>query len=447
MKGKRIYNEWLGLLILSFFILHFSPSYALPMNISCPGAHEVDGVDTLFFFADEIHVQSKIGAVDWYATATGTPVQTGSEDFYPDDGGYYIVKNGVEYSPFYVFRCQTSALQMTVEANCDNTILRFTGDVNPYTYIRRNGTRGTYKRNCSVEYTALAWNGTEWADSAVLTTVTLSEAVRLPAMYTATPIQLCYDTDIRETLGLAPACVAGELVEDDVTAVAMQLTSLAVARGKEGEKSNELNRPTRQDIITATTSEDYSGALEVAFYTNPTPAVLFYRWTIYKASEVIATRNDKDIRYLFSEPGSYRVVCAVSNQQCVTDSMSMIVNISESYLAVPNFFTPGGSCPNAEFRVAYRSLREFHCWVYNRWGKLVFEWTDPAKGWDGTINGRLAADGAYYYVVRALGTDAPKNAGYIGIKATYQKKKQSGDQSVIGVYQLSGDINLIRCRK
>lgn len=422
-------------------------AYALPMNIECTGAHEVDGTDTLFFFADEIHVHSKIGAVDWHATATGAAVQTGSEDFYPENGGYYIVKDGVEYSPFYVFRCQTSALQMKVEANCDNTILRFTGDVNPYTYIRRNGTSSAYKRSCTAEYTALAWNGEQWADSVVQEQVTLSEAVRMDAMYAATPIKLCYDSDIREALGLAPACTEGELVAEDVKAVAMQLTSLAVARGKEGEKSNELNRPTRQDIITETTSEDYSGALEVAFYSNPTPAVSYYNWRIYKASEVIATRNDQDIRYIFSEPGSYRVVCSVSNRECTVDSMTMKVNISESYLRVPNFFTPGGSCPNAEFRVAYRSLREFHCWVYNRWGKLVFEWTDPAKGWDGTINGRLAADGAYYYVVRALGTDAPKNAGYIGIKATYQKKKASGDESVIGVYQLSGDINLIRCRK
>ena len=425
-------------------------AYALPLSrvITCTGSHEVDGrTDTLFFFADEIHIQSLIGTVDLYSTETGTPVLQGLEDFYPEDGGYYIVKDGVEYSPFYVFRCQTSALQMKVEANCDNTILRFTGDVNPYTYIRRNGTSGAYKRSCTAEYTALAWNGEQWADSVVQEQVTLSEAVRLDPMYAATSIKLCYDADIRDALGLAPACVTGELVAEDVKAVAMQLTSLAVARGKEGEKSNELNRPTRQDIITETTSEDYSGALEVAFYSNPTPAVLYYRWTIYKASEVIATRNDQDIRYIFSEPGSYLVACSVSNRECVIDSMTMKVNISESYLRVPNFFTPGGSCPNAEFRVAYRSLREFHCWVYNRWGKLVFEWTDPAKGWDGTINGRLAADGAYYYVVRALGTDAPKNAGYIGIKATYQKKKASGDESVIGVYQLSGDINLIRCRK
>ena len=121
----------------------------------------------------------------------------------------------------------------------------------------------------------------------------------------------------------------------------------------------------------------------------------------------------------------------------------MAITISESYLAVPNVFTPNGDGKNDEFRVAYRSLREFHCWVYNRWGKLVYEWTDPAKGWDGMIGGRPAAEGAYYYVIRALGTDAAKDAAYT-MKAVYTKKKLNADESVIGVYQMSGDINLLR---
>jgi len=126
--------------------------------------------------------------------------------------------------------------------------------------------------------------------------------------------------------------------------------------------------------------------------------------------------------------------------------MEVSVQISESYLAVPNVFTPNGDGKNDEFRVAYRSLKEFHCWVYNRWGKLVYEWTDPAKGWDGTINGRPAAEGAYYYVIRALGTDAAKNAEYSS-KISYTKKKLKADESVIGIYQMSGDINLLRGKR
>ena len=114
---------------------------------------------------------------------------------------------------------------------------------------------------------------------------------------------------------------------------------------------------------------------------------------------------------------------------------------------MPNVFTPNGDGKNDEFRVAYRSLREYHIWVYNRWGKLVYESEDPAKGWDGTINGRAAAAGAYFYVIRAMGTDAVKGASYVALKGAYNKKKKMNDQSIIGIYQLSGDINLLRGKK
>ena len=118
------------------------------------------------------------------------------------------------------------------------------------------------------------------------------------------------------------------------------------------------------------------------------------------------------------------------------------MNISVSDLQVPNVFTPNGDGLNDEFRVQYRSLAEFHCWVYNRWGKLVYEWTDPAKGWDGTINGSPAAEGAYFYVIRARGTDADPKQGYT-TKAAYRRAQLNSDK-MVGIYQLSGDINLIR---
>jgi len=91
-------------------------------------------------------------------------------------------------------------------------------------------------------------------------------------------------------------------------------------------------------------------------------------------------------------------------------------------LEVPNVFTPNGDGINDEFRVAYQSLTKFEAWIYNRWGRLVYHWNDPQKGWDGNIGGKKAAEGAYFYVIKAVGSD--------GIK--YLKK---------------GDINLLRGKK
>jgi len=445
--AERQKTGWLRRIILVLCPLSFvfNPSYALPVECVGTAAQVVNGQDTLLIFKDEIHLRSTIGDAEWYST-DGTQVASGVDELYPDEGGYYLKQGGVEYSPFYVFLYSEPAeLSLSVSPDCEATTLTLAGDAKPYTYRRKDGTTGSYARACTIDYTALAWNTEAWVDSAAQVTGKLKAGnYILPPLYGATDIALCYDQTVRTALGLDSACVTTTLSEEDVRAVNMELTSLATTRGKEGEKSNERNRPTSQTLVQGS---EYSGALEVAFYSNPTPAAQFYRYSIYKATELIVTRFDRDIRYVFSEPGTYRVVCSVNNSWCASDSAEMTVAIAESYLAVPNVFTPNGDGKNDEFRVAYRSLREFHCWVYNRWGKLVYAWDDPAKGWDGTINGRPAAEGAYFYVIRALGTDAPKNAQYIGLKASYQKKKANADEAVIGVYQLSGDINLLRGKR
>ena len=410
-------------LLVGLLTLVVAGSYA--SDVVCVGTatQVVKGSDTTFIFRDEIHLRSTNGAVDWYR-ADGSLYASGVEEIFPEDGCYRV---GNSRFCAQLYKALTD-LAFTINPNCDGTVLHVTGDLSgEHTYL--------------LSYNALAWNTEMWADSAAQQSGKLNPTIYMPPLYGPTTLTLYYDTEVRSQLGLDSAYVEASLSADDVKAVKMELTSLATTRGTEGEKSNERNRPTSQTLIT---SSEYSAPLEVAFYSNPTPAVLFYTWRIYHANELIVSRFDRDIRYTFSEPGAYRVVCAVNNAQCSSDSSEVRVNISESYLAVPNVFTPDGNNQNDEFRVSYRSLREFHIWVYNRWGKLVYESTDPAKGWDGTINGRQAAEGAYFYVIRALGTDAAKDAGYISLKASYKRKKAAGDESVIGVYQLSGDINLLR---
>ena len=425
-------------------------AYALPMNVECVGkaTQVINTGDTLFIFKGNIEMKSKIGKVDWYSTESSIPVLTNQEEALTlDEGGYYIKQGGVVYGEFFVFNTKPADIGMTIEPSCDKTMLHLTGTTDAYEYVRSDGSMGKYTRACTLFYSHLRWTGEAWEAADTTQTTLLSRTISsMPALYAETPITLCYDTEIRSRLEMDSACVTDTLYRDSVIAINFHLESLATTRGMKGERSNELNRPTDQKIISGTTSDEYSGILDVAFYSNPTPSPrpIFYKWAIYKASQLIATRRDMDIRYDFAEPGSYRVICWVNSYECKPDSQEMKVNIAESYLRVPNVFTPDGNGKNDEFRVSYRSLREFHCWVYNRWGKLVYEWTDPAKGWDGTINGRKAAEGAYFYVIRAMGTDAPKNAKYIGLKSSYKKKTKNQDESVIGIYQLSGDINLLR---
>jgi hypothetical protein len=74
-------------------------------------------------------------------------------------------------------------------------------------------------------------------------------------------------------------------------------------------------------------------------------------------------------------------------------------------LKMPNVFTPQGNFPYYNAITANDStvnLVKFQGYIYNRWGKKLYEWTnweDMSAGWDG----EGAPEGTYYYVVKAEG--------------------------------------------
>jgi gliding motility-associated-like protein len=82
---------------------------------------------------------------------------------------------------------------------------------------------------------------------------------------------------------------------------------------------------------------------------------------------------------------------------------SVDVNVSlDSYLDVPNAFTPG-SAPNPTIKVVHHGtavLKSFA--IYNRWGVKVFETSDINQGWDGRFKNDPQPMGVYVYTVEAL---------------------------------------------
>ncbi len=80
-----------------------------------------------------------------------------------------------------------------------------------------------------------------------------------------------------------------------------------------------------------------------------------------------------------------------SNQVCVTNC---------PIYDLPNAFTPNGDRQNDLFvprGLCFVERVDFK--IFNRWGQLVFESTDPALNWDGAnLNGEALPSGTYYYV-------------------------------------------------
>jgi gliding motility-associated-like protein len=390
--------------------------------------------DTLYIFESNPEFKSNIGAIDWYRLPdTIAPFSSGTDYLYPEHGQGYAIKINGQWKCFWTFEYDSLRPQITkveLTQSCTETQLMLHGILPAITYKNAANRIQTVARTCQIDYMDAVWGENDWADSAVVVEKELAATVVLDASAVAT--QYIITDKLAQELGIEEA-ITTEICQP--WAIKVHPLAEVTTRGKEGDRSNEVERPTEPDNLVRR-----SAPLDVEFRSNGLNAE-YYQWNLYKGSEIILRRSEAQHRYTFTEPGNYRVVLYASNSyNCEIDSVEFDVSVSESMLTVPNVFTPNGDGTNDEFRVVYRSIKEFHIWVYNRWGKLVYKSDDPAKGWDGNINGRPAAAGAYYYVIRALGTDAETE--YMS-KPAYTKKIKK-QELPLGVYQLSGDINLLR---
>ncbi len=141
----------------------------------------------------------------------------------------------------------------------------------------------------------------------------------------------------------------------------------------------------------------------------------YYEWRFYENGDrenPFLVRYDEEADYTFRESGSFNIELIISFVQgtdTVEYSMDdpFSVSISTSKLEIPNAFSPNGDGQNDVFKVkeGYQSIISFHGYIFNRWGKKIYEWTDIDGGWDGTISGHAAKDGVYYVIIKARGAD------------------------------------------
>ena len=179
--------------------------------------------------------------------------------------------------------------------------------------------------------------------------------------------------------------------------------------------TNERDRGEPRESQEEKTSLKGSAPLELEVLNYSSAAAYFYDWTLASDNQyksIIAKMRDRDFRYTFTQSGKYYLRAEVSNAAVsvldefgCTQRKEFVIEVLESALDVPTVFTPNGDGKNDIFKVAYKSIIKFHGSIYNTWGRLVYDWDDPADGWDGTINGKPAAEGAYLYIIDATGDD------------------------------------------
>jgi gliding motility-associated-like protein len=90
-------------------------------------------------------------------------------------------------------------------------------------------------------------------------------------------------------------------------------------------------------------------------------------------------------------------VVVTSEAGCVQEA-TLNLDIRGELYAIPNVFSPNNDGTNDLFGVfTVAELADYSCKVFNRWGSLIFESTNPSEFWDGTYNGERAPSDEYIY--------------------------------------------------
>ncbi len=352
----------------------------------------------------------------WYKYTTGTPgtpipgatsaVLTNASA----DCGYYLMANGLVSKYIWLVNYTQSANRIqfqslsVADANCEYVTLHPDMTVPDINYYTDKGSESSINRKYAVSYQTWDIENAQKKD----TTEFLTTAYAVSAPLTDTPFTM-YDVYARE-LGLVNSITSDEYAAIAVTAqgaTAEVVEDDADADNKVPGPDGSLSAPAR-GIFTANANE---------------PVAAFYVWSVYKTD--VSTDNplirytDRVLRYTFEESGDYEIRLDVSDRtsKCL-DTKSFTYTITDFYLDVPNAFSPGATPGvNDEFKVAYRSVVSFKAWIFNRWGKELFYWTDPELGWNGKVGGKLVPPGVYFYIIEAKGSDEKMHTkkGHINI--------------------------------
>ncbi|MDR1563114.1 MAG: gliding motility-associated C-terminal domain-containing protein [Dysgonamonadaceae bacterium] len=279
-------------------------------------------------------------------------------------------------------------------SECDFLNLVADVEAEPLEYVLPSSNVKFLERDYILSYTALEWDkdAKEFFETDVQTTF-----IHLNSMYLENP-------PLKNTVftlsGDEYARHFGYEQSVSLEYEAVAIESHATAETDRAYPDNEVHD----------SGSDLGGSAPVEYlftaYANEPLAGLFI-WKVDKVNPDKSTTNvaifkNKEFKYRFEEEGTFSVNLEVSGAatNCVDMSNSFNVNVGETFVKIPNAFSPGSSPGvNDEFRISYRSVVSFRASIFNRWGNLLYRWTDPSKGWDGRVNGKLVPTGAYYVIV------------------------------------------------
>lgn len=331
----------------------------------------------------------------------------------------YAIEYGADTYYFWVVNWSThpfsiTSLSVSPEEDCYTTTLLFDGSAESIFYYTINARSVELNRDINLSwYTLTPMEGkAEFEQKAMdKSFASLHSAISIDAPLCDTRFTLSGDKYLRAW--------DRELTVSTSTIAATAVATVTTANQQSRDNDNEIKVESTLGG-SAPVTIDFDGAIS--------DAAVYHEWQMSRDNDFydIFYRNTSlNFTYTFNEMGTIyvRLLAANASGTCETQGDPYQVYVGESQLLCPNAFSPG-STPgvNDEWRVSYKSIISFECYIFDRWGTKMYEFHDPSGGWDGKYHGKVVPAGVYYYVINARGADG-KN------------------------YKLSGDINILKSNR
>ena len=116
----------------------------------------------------------------------------------------------------------------------------------------------------------------------------------------------------------------------------------------------------------------------------------------------VSSTQGTSFEYSYPDSGNFVITLTGFNELgCPVSIYRAIHVILDPGLWVPTAFTPGDDDLNDLFLVSGLMIQEYQIWIYDRWGKLLYNSKDIGQGWDGRFAGQELPEGVYTYHIVA----------------------------------------------
>lgn len=142
-------------------------------------------------------------------------------------------------------------------------------------------------------------------------------------------------------------------------------------------------------------------------FTSTTENATSWQWDF---GDGTGTFYGESMEHSYYAVGSYFVTLIVTDSYDCTDTIIQEVVVHDIFtIYIPNSFTPDGDGLNDVFQAYGISWEEntYEMIIYNRWGNIVYQTTDPSKPWNGGYNNspdrNLMIPSVYIYRIKIKG--------------------------------------------